>query len=43
MPKTGSSDNQVYPLVGIAFIGLVVTFFFRRKKKRTNKLIKLAQ
>ncbi len=33
LPKTGSSDNQVYPLVGIAFIGLVVTFFFRRKKK----------
>ena len=33
LPKTGSSDNQAYPLVGIAFIGLVVTFFFRRKKK----------
>ncbi|WP_323133762.1 bacterial Ig-like domain-containing protein [Enterococcus gallinarum] len=33
LPKTGSSVNPAYPLVGLTFIGLVAGIIVRRKKK----------
>jgi LPXTG-motif cell wall-anchored protein len=33
LPKTGSSVNPAYPLVGLTFIGIVVGIIVRRKKR----------